>query len=485
MTLGLSNRFQILQQSPHDFQPDAPRARVPDGGEQEVRWAPSRYNIRAVAEDGRFVLWNSYKGSMSVFRAEQRHRIESLLSQKGFSARHQGIVKYLFDRGFLIKEGTDEFRRIQLGFGEQHYRSDRLELILLASEDCNFRCTYCYEDFARGTMKPWVREGIKRFVQGRLDSLRSLSVNWFGGEPLYGFQAIEDLAPFFIRISEEHSLKYTSAMTTNGYLLTPEVTEKVLAWNVRHFQITIDGLEEDHNRSRPSRDGQNTFGVILKNLKALACRDEDYVVDVRFNFDQQNYHKCPEFLDMVEREFNRDPRFRLRFRSVGKWGGPNDDKLDVCGTKDISNLEREMKREARKRGLTLGDEISSVNGMGSQVCYAARPYNFLIGATGKLMKCTVDLDKNDRNVVGQLTESGELLLDRDKLARWTEPAFESDDKCRKCVVLPVCQGIYCPLVRIDSGESPCTPLRTSIKKDLLEAAQGTSPDRRRVVRSAL
>src|SRR3712207_7092344 len=32
---------------------------------------------------------------------------------------------------------------------------------LLASEDCNFRCTYCYEDFARGTMQPEVREGIK------------------------------------------------------------------------------------------------------------------------------------------------------------------------------------------------------------------------------------------------------------------------------------------------------------------------------------
>ena len=39
---------------------------------------------------------------------------------------------------------------------------------------------------------------------------------------------------------------------------------------------------------------------------------------------------------------------------------------------------------------------------------------------------TVDLDKEDRNVVGFLTEEGDLQLDTDKLALWTEPAFERD-----------------------------------------------------------
>ncbi|PPU93786.1 hypothetical protein XalbCFBP2523_04890 [Xanthomonas albilineans] len=34
-------------------------------------------------------------------------------------------------------------------------------LILLPTEKCNFRCTYCYEDFATGRMQPKVVEGIK------------------------------------------------------------------------------------------------------------------------------------------------------------------------------------------------------------------------------------------------------------------------------------------------------------------------------------
>ena len=57
-------------------------------------------------------------------------------------------------------------------------------------------------------------------------------------------------------------------------------------------------------------------------------------------------------------------------------------------------------------------------------------------------------------------------LDLDKFALWTEPAFEKDSKCQKCVVLPVCQGTFCPLIRIESGESPCTPLRMTYKSEL-------------------
>jgi uncharacterized protein len=483
MSLGLSDKLRILQQSPHDLAPDepSPGPATASGENEPVRWVPSRYNVRSTTEDGRLVIWNSYRGTMSVFGAAQRKKVESLLSQKGFAARHRGFIDYLYQRGFLVKEGTDEYRRIRLGFGQEHYRTDTLQLILLASEDCNFRCTYCYEDFARGTMKPWVRGGIKKLIEKRARQLRSLAVSWFGGEPLYGMAAIDELAPFFIEAAEKHSLTYSSQMTTNGYLLTPDVAERLLSWKVTKYQITLDGMPEDHDRSRPSRDGGGTFATIMENFKSMSLRPEDFAVDVRFNFDPRTSQRHQEFFDLFERELKADPRFRLRFRAVGQWGGPNDDKLEVCGIKDSFDLEREMKHEARRRGLPLADELSTLRGMGSQVCYAARPYNFIVGANGKLMKCTIDLDKNPRNVLGQLTEEGELLVDQDKLAMWTEPTFESDTKCQKCVVLPVCQGMHCPMDRFDTGETSCTPLRMEAKKDLAIEVQKPRSNRRAVL----
>lgn len=481
MSVGMAEKFNILQQSPHDFLPAEAPAPPKEG---RMRWMPSRYNIRAVAEDGRLVLWNSYRGTMSVFRADQRSAIEDLLSRKGFEASQTGIVKYLHNRGFLVREGTDEYRRIQLGFGQQHYRTDLLQLILLASEDCNFRCQYCYEDFARGTMQPWVRSGIKKLVQKRAQVLRSLSISWFGGEPLYGFQAIEDLAPFFLEIAAEHSLSYSSTMTTNGFLLTPEIAEKLLSWKINSFQITVDGPPEYHDRSRPGRDGSGTFSTIMENLKSLKQRSASFIVGIRFNYDRNNYLATDRFLDILEREFRDDPRFKLRFRAVGRWGGSNDEQIEVCGADETARIEMEMKAEARKRGLSLTDEIRDVKGIGAQVCYAARPYNFIVGASGKLMKCTIDLDKQDRNVIGYITEEGDLDIDRDKFALWTEPAFEKDSKCQKCVVLPACQGTFCPLIRIESGASPCTPLRLGAKKELRETANASEGARKVLVKGA-
>lgn len=481
MSAGLSSRFSILQQSPHDTVGSESVTPEPTPATSKTDWVPSRYNIRAVTEDGRLILWNTFRGTMSVFPAVQRATIEAFLSKKGFTARPEGTVGYLRDRGYLIQAGTDEYRRIELGFGQQHYRTDLLELVLLASEDCNFRCQYCYEEFARGTMEPRVRRGVKSLVESRLKTLSSLTVGWFGGEPLYGMPAIDELAPFFLQTAQKHGLSFFSHMTTNGYLLTPEVADKLLGWKITQYQITVDGPPESHDCNRPTRDGQGTFQTIYDNLRALSRRDDELSVDLRVNFDRNNHPHLRRFLDLVERDFQDDPRFKLRFRAVGKWGGPNDDQLAVCGVKERESIAEELKQEARKRGLSLGDGLREVKSFGSQVCYAARPYNFVIGASGKVMKCTIDLDMLDRNVVGRLTEEGELELDDDKMALWTEAAFQRDPQCQKCVVLPTCQGIHCPQVRMDTGKSPCTPLRRSAKAALLETLDAVGAAGRKVV----
>lgn len=464
MPLGLASRFDILPHSPYDLEAAPP----PEVSAPSIHhWVPSRYNIRATAEDGRLVLWNSLSGKITVFKEGDRETVLRLLRKKGFEAPKVKLVSYLADRGYLVHKGADEFRQFQQLFGQQHYRTDALELILLASEDCNFRCTYCYEDFARGTMLPEVREGVKNLVRKRIRKLNRLQVSWFGGEPLYGWDAVADLAPFFVEMADEHGVPFGSNMTTNGFLLTPDIADQLFAWRIRNFQVTLDGLPEHHNHSRVGRDGSSTFAQIFDNLKALARRDDKFFVTLRVNFDQVNAGGMPKFIDMLAEEFREDPRFNLALHSVGKWGGPNDAELDVCGSADAASLRRDFMAQARRQGLHLGT-LRNVASIGSQVCYAARPYNFLIGASGKVMKCTILLDRDDANVVGRLTTDGELELEGDRMALWTEPAFEQDGKCRKCVMLPSCQGIHCPLIRIQDGSQPCVSTRSNPKGELLE-----------------
>ncbi len=471
----------ILQRSPHDEEPwDGAEAGLQETDAAPLRYKPSRYNIRAVTRNGRLVLWNSFRRSLSVFDAAQRPGIEALLGRKEMEMRPAGLAKYLVDRGFLITEDADEYRRIQLAFGQYHYRSDTLQLTLLASEDCNFRCRYCYEEFAHGTMQPWVRSAVRKLVERRAaQGLSHLAVNWFGGEPLYGLRAIEELAPFFVDIAAEKSLDFASAMTTNGYLLTPEVAEKLLAWKIDRFQITMDGPPDCHDRNRPARDGQSTFWTIFNNLKALRRRPDDYEVSIRVNWDNANYPRINELLDLVEQEFRGDSRFKVRFHTVFS-SDVHKKQLAICGLDEAIRMQWELEKEARRRGLDVGDDLRHVKPIGSGPCYAARPFHFVIGAGGKVMKCTVELDMTDRNVVGRLTRDGELDLDSEKLALWCEPAFERDAKCQKCVVLPLCLGMSCPSARFVKHTSPCIPLRRNLKEPLRAVVEGFGDTARKV-----
>ena len=478
MPLGLTGKFDILQQSPHDAH-EAPLELAPVNPTHH--WVPSRYNVRAIAEDGRFVLWNTMSGKLTAFKAEDRETVIGLLERHGLEAPKEKVVKYLAERGYLVQKGVDEYRQFQQMFGKQHYRPDALELILMPSEDCNLRCQYCYEDFARGTMIPEVREGIKNLVRKRIKKLNRLHVSWFGGEPLYGWEAVKDLAPFFVEMADQHEVPFGSNMTTNGYLLTPEVADQLFAWRIRTFQITLDGLPEHHNHSRPGRDGSPTFERIFDNLKSLARRDEEFHVLLRVNFDQVNAGGLPKLMEMLAEEFKDDPRYNIALHAVGKWGGPNDASLDVCGAEDSSRIQRDLMAEAKRQGLNFGSLRDTLR-VGSQVCYAARPYNYLIGATGKVMKCTIVLDKDDYNVVGRITPAGDLELDDDRMALWTEPAFEQDTQCRKCVMLPTCQGLHCPLIRIQDDTQPCISTRGNPREELLATLD--TPPRRRMTEAA-
>lgn len=441
---------------------------------------PSRYNVRTTGDDGSYIVWNTRSGAINIFKPGQREVIQKLLRQ-GYTGEPKGLVKYLSERGLLVPKGINEYRQVQLAFGQMHYRPDALDLILLSSEDCNFRCAYCYEDFPRGTMQPQVRDGIRKMVEKKAPNLRRLTIGWFGGEPLYGFKAIEDLAPFFVGLAEEHSIKYTSHITTNAYLLTRDVAEKLLAWNVRNYQITLDGVAEQHNRKRPTRDGRPTFDTIFANLQALKRIDEEYVVRLRVNYDHDNYPHLDRLLALLQQEFGGDPRFGVAFHGVGRWGGANDQALSVYGSDEAKHAKRQVQQSAIARGLTVKGGLRDSNMPGSGVCYAARPNKFVINAEGKLMKCTVALDKAEHNVVGRLGPDGEVQYDAENYSRWVEPAFESDPVCRKCILLPTCQGISCPLVRINSGQRPCAATSKSVlRHELLTALESAKAGAREV-----
>src|ERR1700753_1885199 len=107
---------------------------------------------------------------------------------------------------------------------------DQLELIILPTEKCNFRCTYCYEDFAIGRMRPQVQRSLMLFISKSVPRLKHLSLSWFGGEPLLARDIVLQVSAHAQREAKAAGLtSFGGSLTTNASLLTKDIFEKLLA----------------------------------------------------------------------------------------------------------------------------------------------------------------------------------------------------------------------------------------------------------------
>lgn len=292
------------------------------------------------------------------------------------------------------------------------FNPSHLNLILFATEQCNFRCTYCYEDFEIGRMSSEVVGGVKALLAARVPSLTSLVVSWFGGEPL--------LAPDVIRTVSHHikslshpALDYRANVTTNGYLLSRERFEELLECGVRLFQISLDGYADVHDRTRRRADGCATFERIWNNLRGIRdTRHQGFVVLVRIHFFPDNRTELTDLAEKLNGEFAGDRRFQFYFKDIGKLGGPNDAQFATYDHDQCASAKMELDRLIRDT-----DQVYTLGAGQPYVCYAAQANSIAIRADGTLAKCTVAL-KDDRNNLGHITGDGRLRVDMDKWRLW-------------------------------------------------------------------
>ncbi len=69
----------------------------------------------------------------------------------------------------------------------------RLELQILPTEQCNFRCVYCNQHYEIKRMTHETVNATKKLLDRRIPSLDYLNIQWFGGEPLAGYGIVLDI----------------------------------------------------------------------------------------------------------------------------------------------------------------------------------------------------------------------------------------------------------------------------------------------------
>lgn len=294
----------------------------------------------------------------------------------------------------------------------------QLEIIILPTEQCNFRCTYCYEDFKLGQMSSELVDATKKWIMSRVDDLDQLSISWFGGEPTLALPVVLDISSMARSAFEERGKTFSSHMTTNGYLLNRKTFSSLLNAGVTAFQISLDGPAEIHNQTRLRADGKPTFDVLWGNLLQMASLAEEspqnFEITLRIHYDQFKAKYMAPLIDMITRDLLPSGCFRIDFHKIEQLGGRNDDRLSLA-TEQEHDIIRELTMKIKDSYANAGVQVSV--DLEHYICYAARANSFVLRADGRLGKCTVALN-DARNDVGHLNLDGTLEVKNERFFPW-------------------------------------------------------------------
>jgi uncharacterized protein len=281
------------------------------------------------------------------------------------------------------------------------------------------------EEFIAGRMKRETIDSIKTLLQKRASGLEHLRIRWFGGEPLLVKDIILEIsscATSLVKMNPQ--LNFSSGMSTNGYLLTPDTTKQLVLHGVSTFQVSLDGPASYHDQVRKRRDGKGTFEKIWKNLMDLKNSSLDFKVMLRVHFSKDNVNVIDPLIKDIKENFCNDNRFHLFFKSIVPLGGKNDSSMNYFSDQEAEKVKQGFVENHSP--LRLDDANTA-----SYICYAGNPTALVIRQDGSISKCTVGLS-DPENQIGVLRANGEIEIDQAKYQAWIKGAVSLDEEVLRC-----------------------------------------------------
>lgn len=427
-------------------------------------YKPSMFNYICNLENGEQILFNSYKGvnNSRKLRAEKTEKIGLLLKSQEIEPNSDSDYLKLCELGFLVPIDSDEKKMRQVLYW--NIISDNiLRLVVHTTKACNFRCKYCSLDFDDTPMNEDTQTGIVNFIRKNIGKYRGVEISWFGGEPLMEPNVIENISKQVIDICEKAHKPYWGSMNTNGFYLTPEITDMLIKNKVLNLIVTIDGIKDEHDRVRVLIDGSPTFDHIINNLLYIknTVKTRALSIAIRTNLTISMANHLDEYYCCFNQLFGDDSRFSLFMRVAGDWGGErvkamSSNLLDTTKKNTFDKMFEKMSHlvsDTYNNKLYFPMNFTDIN-LGGSTCRARFMHKYTIAVDGNVTKC----DDDDRLFsIGSLNKDGIIELNDNNYAAWLT-AFPNNSSCDNCFFSCVCMMGTCPKSTLFKAKGHCPKL---------------------------
>jgi uncharacterized protein len=432
---------------------------------ERLKW--SRYNFLWNSKKYGKLLYNSYTNGFLQLDDSLFQDLNTI-SKNDYDSHNQIFsedeLQYFKDNFILVK--NEEVLVEQMHHESMHRIYDKKHLVLTVAptQYCNFNCSYCYEKWRMpGSMSDETENALIRHLENQKQKcgLETLSLNWYGGEPLIEYKRIKSLGE---RINKLGINIIENEIITNGYLFDAKRVQILVDLGVEQVQITLDGFKEVHDNRRPLLNGDGTFDRIIKNLDHFYAGEhkDKMTIALRINIDKSNKST---YLDIYKWLNERYPFEKFVVYPGWIHLDENDEKKCDCFTR---NEATDFCLELCKNHGIISEKLypDDIN----MECLVRNPNSMIVGWQGEIYKCYEDLG-NEKLVVGNLHEK-DIWTNHELIAKYAIGIDHyQDSECRECSYLPICHG-GCPLRRLENkyeGKSNdcCTPFKGRLE-DFLE-----------------
>jgi uncharacterized protein len=418
-----------------------------------------------------FVLINTLNGFADILNIDESCILDYWKSEECISPiteKESKFFQQLYDRQYIVenKEQENILRKQVMEWCRKRHNqhSENLSHVaLVLTYNCNFACPYCYERDNTLETKTLTKEMVDKVFLIHNDNIKSIC--FYGGEPF--LPSCRDIIEYIV---QKAPLASYSAVT-NGYYIA-EYFPILKKLNVEFIQITLDGTEKFHNKTRILKNGQSTYVKIFEGLEM--CLKEHMRVKIRMNISSQNIDSCLSLRDELSIKYkNNLLDGTLLFEMQPIFQTDKDSKLELEHRIYFEEFTKKLKSPKDKYGYnTMIETLSPI-------------MHFFATGSKKIMPlyCHCDAELNRRfydpegnvyscilSVGNQVASIGryypEYILKDNSIATRT---IESIEKCSECKLAFLCGG-GCAYGVIDEGgdvmRTNCTEIYKTLFHDI-------------------
>lgn len=409
----------------------------------------SNYEIIIPLDASWFLLVNGLYCAFDVVDQEEGRA----LAAGKFESIPDEEQKRLLARGHLTESPETEIEDLQFMAGNyrKYYAEAKLDLMILPTYDCNFRCPYCFERHRLSRGQEWLgRTMSKEMVDAifsavekeRKRGVKADSCQLYGGEPL--LEKNKELVRYIAQKASDAGM--TLGAVTNGYDLDCFM-DLLAEYPFEFLQITLDGVKEDNDRRRVYTGGGGSFEKILENTKLAVSKG--IKVEVRVNTGTSNLER----VHLLKQVF--EERGLTKYQEFDYYFAPTQGE-EHCNTnlglrhRDIVDTLIQKgfeKKEAMEHVSNYSNYMDAIRNLIDKQEYfkpsdshcGAEQMMYLVDPEGAIYTCWDFVAMEDMRVGRVDMEKGKFAYNF-SLLKWNNRNVLKMPECMKCPYVFVCGG---------------------------------------------